>query len=230
VKIFIDSANVQEIEEAIQRGFPSGITTNPSILAKEKDKDFKSIIEGIIKLLRRYECDIPLSVEVFTADPGEMIAQAEEFVQEFGHYKNLNVKVPIGWDELKVIRELRSAGIRVNCTCCMSFNQSIMAALAGANYVSIFAGRIRDIGYDAWEVVRQVHAVFKERNYPSEIIVGSIRHIQDINDAIRAGADIVTVPPKFFKQLVSHPKTDEAVGQFLSDFSDWYRAPVQEKK
>jgi transaldolase len=105
----------------------------------------------------------------------------------------------------------------------MSFNQAVMAARAGANFVSIFYGRIRDIGYDAASIVRVTHQVFKEWNVPTEIIVGSIRHIHDVNEALQAGADIVTVPPKFFRQMVSHPKTDEAVHQFVTDFQNWLK-------
>jgi transaldolase len=221
MKIFIDSANLGEIEEALQRGFPAGITTNPSILAKEEKGDFRDHIKKIIGLVEKYGYDIPLSVEVFSTRPEEMVAQAEDFVQHFGTYRNLNVKVPIGWDELAVIRELRRRGIKVNCTCCMSYNQAIMAARAGANFVSLFYGRIRDTGCDAATVVRQVRATFREWSHPSEIIVGSIRHIMDVNEALQAGADIVTVPPKFFRQLTQHPKTDEAVRQFVTDFQKW---------
>ncbi len=221
MKIFIDSANLDEIEEALQRGFPAGITTNPSILSREEKGDFREHIKKIIGHVEKYGYDIPLSVEVFSTKPEEMVAQAEDFVRHFGSYRNLNVKVPIGWDELAVIRELRRRSIKVNCTCCMSYNQAIMAARAGANYVSLFYGRIRDIGYDAASVVRQVRATFREWNCPSEIIVGSIRHIMDINEALQAGADIVTVPPKFFRQMTQHPKTDEAVHQFVTDFQKW---------
>jgi len=221
MKIFVDSANLVEIEEALERGFPAGITTNPSILAKEEKGDFREHIRKIIELVQRYGYDIPLSVEVFSTKPDEMIAQAEDFVRHFGHYPHLAVKVPIGWDELAVIRELRRRGIRVNCTCCMSYNQAVMAAAAGASYVSLFYGRIRDIGADAAAVVRQVSATFRARGVACEIIVGSIRHIMDVNEALQAGADIVTVPPKFFRQLVSHPKTDEAVQQFVTDFRKW---------
>jgi transaldolase len=221
MKIFVDSANLTEIEEALERGFPAGITTNPSILSKEEKGDFRDHIKKIIRLLEKHGYDIPLSVEVFSTRPAEMVSQAEEFVRHFGSYRNLNVKIPIGWDELGVIRELRRRGIAVNCTCCMSYNQAIMAAAAGANFVSLFYGRIRDIGYDAASVVRAVHATLEESKVPCEIIVGSIRHIHDINEALMAGADIVTVPPKFFRQMVTHPKTDEAVGQFISDFQKW---------
>lgn len=221
MKIFIDSANLQEIEEALLRGFPGGITTNPSILSREEKGNFKAHVRRIIDLLQKHGYDVPLSVEVFTTDGAEMVAQAEEFVKAFGDYAKLNVKIPVGWNELGVIRELRGRGIRVNCTCCMSYNQAVMAALAGANYVSLFYGRIRDIGYDAALVVRQVRETFRARQVPCEIIVGSIRHIHDVNEALQAGADIVTVPPKFFRQLVSHPKTDEAVQQFIRDFEQW---------
>ena len=221
MKIFIDSANLTEIEEALQRGFPAGITTNPSILSKEEKGDYREHIKKIIGLMEKHGYDIPLSVEVFTTNPTEMIQQAEEFVKHFGSYRNLYIKIPIGWDELAVIRELRRRGVKVNCTCCMSFNQAMMGARAGANFVSIFYGRIRDIGYDAASVVRATHQVFREWNVSSEIIVGSIRHIYDVNEALMAGADIVTVPPKFFRQLTQHPKTDEAIHQFVTDFQKW---------
>jgi transaldolase len=175
MKMFVDTANLEELEETLKRGFPCGVTTNPSILSKEQRCDFRVHINHMIDLLRKYDFDIPLSVEVFTTDPREMIRQAEEFIGHFGHYPNLNVKVPVGWNELAVIAELRRRGIAVNCTCCMSYNQAVLAARAGANYVSLFWGRIRDIGYDAGSVVRQVHATFQQWSSPSEIIVGSIR-------------------------------------------------------
>lgn len=221
MKIFIDSANLAEIEDALQRGFPAGITTNPSILAKEEKGDFREHIRRIIDLVVKHGYEIPLSVEVFSTKPDEMVAQAEEFVRHFGSYAQLNVKVPVGWDELAVIRELRRRDIKVNCTCCMSYNQAIMAAQAGANYVSVFFGRIKDLGYDAGQVVRQLRATFRERQWPGEIIVGSIRHVMDVNEALQAGADIVTVPPRFFRQLTQHPKTDEVVGQFVTEFRAW---------
>ncbi|MBI4224447.1 MAG: fructose-6-phosphate aldolase [Deltaproteobacteria bacterium] len=220
MKIFIDSANLQDIEEALQRGFPRGITTNPSILAKEPKGDFKRHIEKIVGLLRKYKYDIPLSVEVFTNDPEEMVRQGEDFVKSFD-YPNINVKIPVGWEGLRAIHALKKRGIKINCTCCMSYNQSIMASLAGADFVSLFYGRIRDIGYDAFSVVQKVRATLKEWNSPTQMIVGSIRHICDINEAAQAGADIITVPPQFFRPMTAHPKTDEAVSQFLSDFKNW---------
>lgn len=221
MKIFVDSANLADIEEALKRGFPRGITTNPSILSKEKKTDFSKHIQKIIDLLVKYRYDIPLSVEVFSADPKEMITQAEQFVKSFGHYPNLNIKIPIGWNELQVIRELRARDIKVNCTACMTLNQAVMASLAGANFVSLFYGRIRDGGDDPERIVREVRAAFKEWGSTSEIIVGSIRQVGDIAAAITAGADIVTVQPKFFESMTSHPKTSEVINQFLTDFKNW---------
>jgi transaldolase len=221
MKIFVDSANLDEIEDALKRGFVAGVTTNPSIMSKEKRTDFGLHIRQIIELLQRYESAVPLSVEVFSLEPREMVRQALEFREKFGHYPGLNIKVPIGWNELAVIRELKKQGMQVNCTCCMSLNQAVMAAGAGADFVSLFYGRIRDIGYDAFSVVQRTHQVFHDGGISSEIIVGSIRHIHDVNDALLAGADIVTVPAKFFAQMVSHPKTDEAVNQFINDFRNW---------
>lgn len=226
MKLFVDTANLEELEACLRRGFTCGVTTNPAILSKEQRRDYREHINDMISLMLQYNCNVPLSVEVFTADPDEMLPQAEEFIQHFGHYPNLNIKVPIGWEELRVIAELRKRGIPVNCTCCMSYNQAIMAARAGANFVSLFWGRIRDLGYDAGHVVRQTRATFREWNFDSEIIIGSIRHIADINEGLQAGADIITVPPKFFPQMCAHPKTDEAVQQFITAFREWQTPPA----
>jgi transaldolase len=230
MKLFVDTANLVELEECVQRGFPAGVTTNPAILSKEERRDFREHINDMIAILKKYDCQIPLSVEVFTVDPVEMLTQAEEFVSYFGHYPHINIKIPVGWNELAVIAELARRGIDVNCTCCMSYNQAVMAARAGAKFVSLFWGRIRDVGYDAGSVVRQVAQTFRSWNSRSEIIVGSIRHIADINEAMQAGADILTVPPKFFPQMCAHPKTDEAVQQFISEFRKWQTPNVPLKK
>jgi transaldolase len=153
-------------------------------------------------------------------DPEAMLDQALKFVEAL-RYPELSVKVPIGWNELRVIAALRRRDIRVNCTCCMSFNQAYMAALAGASYVSLFYNRIRDIGYDARSVVAETVRAFREGGLDAQIIVGSIRHPYDVNEAFSAGAHIVTVPAKFLPQLTQHPKTTEAVSQFLTDFRRW---------
>jgi transaldolase len=220
MKIFVDSANLADIEAALVRGFVAGVTTNPSIVAREERGDFTEHVQKIVALLRRHGREVPLSVEVFAEDPAEMLDQALKFAAGFA-YPGLTVKIPIGWEELRVIAELRRRDVKVNCTCCMSFNQAYMAALAGANYVSLFYNRIRDIGVDARAVVAETARAFRAGGVDAEIIVGSIRHFQDVNEAFAAGAHIVTVPPKFFPEMTAHPKTTEAVGQFLADFRRW---------
>jgi transaldolase len=221
VKLFVDSANLTDIAEALDRGIASGVTTNPSILSKEERRDYRDHIGEIIEVLSKNGRAIPLSVEVFTTDPVAMIAQAEDFIDHFGHYGALTIKIPVGWDELRVIAALAERGIAVNATCGMSLNQALMALNAGARYISLFWGRIRDTGYDASVVVSDVRSMMDRGGSDSEIIVGSIRHIMDVNEAVLAGAHIVTVPPQFFPKMCQHPKTDEAVAQFLGDFKAW---------
>jgi len=221
MKLFVDSANLADIEAALKRGFPSGVTTNPSILAKEERRDYRDHIRDIIHILEKWGRDLPLSVEVFTTDPEEMIRQSEEFVSEFGFYSGLTIKVPIGWEELRVISALSDKEIPVNVTCGMSFNQAMIALNAGARYISLFWGRIKDTGYDASAVVSDVRTVMDRDGSNGEIIVGSIRHLMDVNEAMKAGAHIVTVPPPFLEKMCQHPKTDEAVNQFVTEFSEW---------
>jgi transaldolase len=221
MKLFVDSANLADIQAALERGFPSGVTTNPSILSKEERRDYREHIADIIELLLKFGRPLPLSVEVFTTDPSEMIEQAEEFIHHFGHYEPLTIKVPVGWDELRVISALAERNIAVNATCGMSLNQALMAVNAGARYISLFWGRIRDTGYDAGNVVGDVRQLLDRVGSSSEIIVGSIRHMMDVNEAALAGAHIVTVPPQFFPKMCQHPKTDEAVAQFVGDFREW---------
>lgn len=221
MKVFVDSANLDDIRAALERGFPRGVTTNPSILAKEEKRDYRVHMRDIIEILSKGEHALPLSVEVFATDPDEMIRQAEEFVEEFGDYDGLTVKVPVGWNELRVIATLAERGIAVNATCGMSLNQAVMALGAGARYISLFWGRIRDTGYDAGVVVSDVRSLMDRSDSSSEIIVGSIRHMMDVNEAMLAGAHIVTVPPQFFEKMCAHPKTDEAVHQFVTEFAEW---------
>lgn len=246
MKIFADTAHLSDIKAALKRGFIRGITTNPSILAKEPKADFEKHIGKIVELIKTYQPDAHLSVEVFSQDTDEILIQAKRFREVF-QLKNLSIKVHIGWDELGVIHALSKEGISINCTCNMSVSQAIMAAAAGAEYVSLFWGRIRDGGEnddefhtknrtamcnnnligveddDFWPgiVVGKVRHIF-DREYPNaKIIAGSMRSVRDIIDAGLAGAHIVTVPPKFFPGMISHFKTDEVVTQFLNDFEKW---------
>jgi len=147
MKIFVDTANLKDIEEALKRGFIDGVTTNPSLLAKEPKTKFEKHIGKIVKLLKKYKGGEHLSVEVFSQDPEEILKQAKYFVETF-KYDSLSIKVQVGWNELEVINKLAKEGISVNCTACMTVMQGIMAAHAGAKYISFFWGRIRDSGTD----------------------------------------------------------------------------------
>lgn len=244
MKIFIDSANLSDIEEGLKRGFASGVTTNPSLLAKEPKSSFEGHVGKIVELIQRYQPGIHLSVEVFSTDPDEILRQAKRFIEQF-RYPKLSIKVQVGWNELAIIKRLADEGISVNCTACMSVTQAIMAARAGAAYVSLFWGRIRDGGVapesqkdrserfergamderdgDPAIVTHSVRELLDRSGLSTEIIVGSIRRVTDVRDALLAGAHIVTVPPKFFPDMIGHFKTDQVVGQFLSDFDTWLR-------
>lgn len=244
MKFFIDTANLEEIKAALTRGFIRGVTTNPSLLAKEPKGKFEDHIAKIVDILKKYQNGAHLSVEVFSRDPQEILSQAKHF-QKIFNYRSLSIKVQVGWNELAVINKLAKNGISVNCTACMTVSQAVMAAYAGARYVSLFWGRIRDGGSDAnrvtdrealfraraldvddfnpYIVVEKTRKIIDREKLPAEIIAGSIRGVVDIRDAGLAGAHIVTVPPKFFPTMISHFKTDEVVNQFLSDFQSWLK-------
>ncbi len=183
-----------------------------------------------------------LSIEVFSKDPEEMFKQAQGFIKKF-KYPQMSIKVQVGWNELETIKRLSDMGISVNCTACMTVSQAMLAARAGAKYVSLFSGRIRDGATDALAVkertlalekkiidqkdfnpvfvVESVRKLLDESKLKSEIIVGSIRSVTDIRDLALAGAHIITIPPKFFPDMASHFKTDQVVEQFLNDFKGW---------
>ncbi|MBI1974767.1 MAG: hypothetical protein HYS57_00215 [Parcubacteria group bacterium] len=248
-KFFIDTANLEEINAALERGFV-GVTTNPSLLAKEPKGNYMEHLRRIVDLLRSYPLadgsSPSLSVEVFTNDQKEMVRQAKEFVDMLG-YPGLAIKIHIlyqGQDNLSVIRALARQGISVNCTACMSVYQAVLAAAAGAKYVSLLWGRIKDGGkpsaqfaayynelleknilaptdFDPKVAVSETRQIL-DRHYPkSEIIAGSIRSPLDIKEASLAGAHIVTLNPKFLPQMTGHFKTEEIVSQFFNDFQTW---------
>lgn len=242
MKIFIDSANLTDLEEGLKRGFAQGVTTNPSLLAKEPKSSFDVHVNKILDLIKKYQPGIHLSIEVFSRDSEEILKQAQEFVKIF-NYPQLSIKVQVGWNELETIKKLSNAGISVNCTACMDVMQALMAAHAGARYVSLFWGRIRDgktdekalaeredyfkrkvlddKDFDPAFAIKSVRQFIDQNHLNSEIIAGSIRSVVDIRDAGLAGAHIVTVPPKFFPDMMKHFKTDQVVDQFMTDFRQW---------
>ena len=207
MQIFIDTANVEEIREAVSWGCVSGATTNPKIMSMEKaGYSFQEKIEEILKIVKN-----PVSVEVTAEDFEGMVKEAEEFAS---WDENIVIKIPMGKEGLKAVNILEREGIRTNVTAIMAVNQAILAALSGASYVSIFYGRVCDMGYDAFEVIKNTSELFRLHQVPSKIIVGSIRTLLDINRAFLAGADIVTVPFKFLKIMTENLQTEATVKEF----------------
>ena len=214
MKIFLDTANVDEISKWLNYGVLDGVTTNPSILLKEGGSDMEGRVREIANLINPK----PLSVEVFTNDPDEMIQQANIFA---GWAPNIVVKIPVlnehGTPCFGVVNTLEQSGIRVNMTACLSFGQMAMGAKAGASYISIFSGRVSDEGNDSTKLIQESVNWLAHWNYPSEIIVGSIREAINIQDAAMAKAHIITTPPQFLLKWVDHYYTRATVRTFNED-------------
>jgi transaldolase len=214
MQLFIDSADYKQIESWLQQGIVDGVTTNPSIMFKDGVTDLEEGGRRIAGLLG----ERPLSVEVTSNDREAMLKQARTFAT---WARNIVVKVPIinefGESCLGVIHQLTQEGISVNATAILSFNQVILAAKAGATYVSIFAGRVADEGNDPAVVIRNVRQWTDTWEYPARIIVGSIRTVMDVQNAALAGAHIVTIPPQFLPKMLDHRYSRETVHQFVQD-------------
>jgi transaldolase len=214
MQIFIDSADASQIENWLEQGVVDGVTTNPSIMFKDGVTDLQAGSLRLSKLLG----DRPLSVEVTSNDLDTMLEQGRLFAT---WARNIVIKIPIvnesGHSCLSVIHRLSQEGIAVNATAILSFNQAILAAKAGATYVSIFAGRVADEGNDASVVIRNVRRWLDDWSFSARIIVGSIRTVMDIQNAALAGAHIVTIPPQFLPKMVDHRYTRETVRQFMQD-------------
>lgn len=218
MKLFLDTANLEEIDKGLQLGILSGITTNPALIAKEPKADFLEHIKKITALCKKHNQEIPLSIEVFKTDPDEMIQQAKDFVAQID-YANINIKIPVGFEEMRVITKLGKSNIPVNCTCGFNEAQAVLAANAGAKYFSFFCGRMKDIGVNPFEVIKNTRKLLEGTN--TEIIIGSIRHMQDLVDSHLAGAHIVTAPLAILEKMAIHPKTTESINQFLDEFNEW---------
>jgi transaldolase len=209
--IFLDTANIEQIRQAAKLGIISGVTTNPSLLAKEGHADYEKAAKQICKII-----DGPVSVEVLTEDADAMIKEARV---KAAWAPNVNIKIPITTEGLKATKVLSEEGIEVNMTLCFSPNQALLGALAGATYVSIFIGRLDDTGQDGMQVVEDTLTILG--NYPeldAQLIAASIRHPMHVIDAAMAGADIATVPYAVLMQMIHHPLTDIGIKRFLADF------------
>ncbi|MBI5519683.1 MAG: fructose-6-phosphate aldolase [Desulfovibrio sp.] len=210
MKIFLDSANIDHIRQAKSLGAIEGVTTNPSLLAREKG-DWKKLVRQICK-----EIDGPVSVEVIATDPADMLAEARDLVKIA---PNVVVKVPVTLDGLKVIHELHQRGIETNATLVFSANQALLAAKAGAGYVSPFIGRLDDIGQDGMQVVQDIMTVFRNYDLSTQVLAASIRHVNHFLQAALLGADAATVPLAVLLDLVKHPLTDIGLAKFLDDWA-----------
>jgi transaldolase len=214
MQIFIDSANIGEIAMWFKMGVIDGVTTNPSIMLKDGVYDVETGAREIAALID----PLPLFIEVTTNDPDDMLSQAQVFTSWAA---NIVVKIPYityeGTPCYGVISQLETSGIRVNATAAMSLGQIILAAKAGSTYISLFAGRVADEGGNAPEVIRLAVEWLERWKYKSRVVVGSIRSVGDVLNAVVAGAHIVTIPPQFLYKMADHKYTRETVKQFLDD-------------
>jgi transaldolase len=209
MKFFIDTANVKEIREAASLGVVDGVTTNPSLIAKE-GRDFKEVISEICSIV-----DGPISAEAVSLEAGAMIAEGTELAKI---HKNIVVKLPMTKDGLKATKVLAEKGIKVNMTLVFSPSQALLAAKVGAGYVSPFVGRLDDISHYGMDLVSQIVTIFDNYGFETEVIVASIRNPLHVVDAALAGAHIATIPFGVIDQLVKHPLTDIGIEKFLADW------------
>lgn len=207
MKLFIDTANVSEIRE--MAWLINGVTTNPTLVAREK-RPFKEVIAEICEIV-----DGPVSAEATALDAEGMIAQARELSTI---HENVVIKIPMTEEGMKAVKTLSQEGIRTNVTLVFSANQALLAAKCGASFVSPFVGRIDDVGGDGMNLVSQILDVYTAYEYSTEVIVGSVRHPRHVLDAALLGADIATVPYAVLKKLFNHPLTDVGIKRFLKDW------------
>ncbi len=209
MKFFIDTANIAEIKEAARMGMADGVTTNPSLIAKE-DGDFETIIKQICEVV-----DGPISAEVISLDTEGMVSEARQLAKI---HKNIVIKIPMTVDGLKAVSTLAAEGIRTNVTLVFSPLQALMAAKAGAAYVSPFVGRLDDLSTDGMELVEQIVEIYSNYVFDTEVIVASVRNPLHVLESALIGADIATIPFKVLDKLAAHPLTDKGIQAFLDDW------------
>ncbi|SHF63962.1 transaldolase [Caldanaerobius fijiensis DSM 17918] len=210
MKFFIDTANIEEIKEANELGVISGVTTNPSLVAKE-GRDFIEVIKEIAEIV-----DGPISAEVISEDHEGMVQEARKLA---GIHKNIVIKIPMTAEGLKAVKILSKEGIKTNVTLIFSANQALLAARAGATYVSPFIGRLDDISSDGMKLIEDIAQIFKTYDIKTEIIAASVRHPVHVLTAAKLGAHIATVPYKVIMQMIKHPLTDAGIERFKEDWA-----------
>jgi len=209
MKFFIDTANINEIREAEALGILDGVTTNPSLVAKE-GKPFKETILAICNLVNG-----PVSVEVVATEKDGMLREAHEFAK---WHKNVVIKLPTTRDGVKACKALAGEGIKVNMTLCFSPNQALLVAKAGATYVSPFIGRLDDISQDGMKLIRDVVQIYNNYGYSTQVLTASVRHPMHVVDAALAGSHVATIPWKVLDMMFNHPLTDKGLAAFLKDW------------
>jgi transaldolase len=209
MKFFVDTAEIKEIKELAATGLLDGVTTNPSLVAKS-GRDFKEVIAEICKAVEG-----PVSAEVTSLEADGMIEEGKKLAKIA---KNVAVKVPLTLDGLKACRTLSQAGTMVNVTLCFSANQALLAAKAGATFISPFIGRLDDINIDGMELIREIRHIYDNYDFTTQILAASIRSANHVKDAALAGADVATIPPAVLKGLAKHPLTDKGIESFLADW------------
>lgn len=209
MKFFIDTANISEIKEAAALGILDGVTTNPSLVSKE-GKDFRKLLDEILAIV-----DGPVSAEVISTDYDGILKEAYELAKI---HHNIVIKVPLIKEGLKAVKTLTSENIKTNVTLCFSPSQALLAAKAGATYISPFVGRLDDISHDGMELISQIVQIYKNYNYKTEVLVASIRHPLHLVEAALMGADVCTMPFSVIDRLFNHPLTDIGLEKFLSDW------------
>jgi transaldolase len=209
MKFFLDTANVDEIREAASLGLIDGVTTNPSLVAKA-GRPFEELIHEICEIVQG-----PVSAEVVEVEAAAMIEEGRRLAAIHEH---VVVKCPLTRDGLKATRALADDDIRVNVTLCFSPTQALLAAKAGAAYISPFVGRLDDVSQDGMELLQQIIAIYENYGFPTEVLAASIRHPKHVLDAALMGADVVTLPYKVFDALFNHPLTDKGLAAFLADW------------
>jgi len=214
MKIFIDTADLDEIRELASWGIIDGVTTNPTLIAKS-GRPFKEIINEIFKIV-----DGPISLEVISEKAEEMVKEAKTLVTRIPqkYRKNIAIKIPMNSEGLKAVKVLSKEGIQTNVTLVFSANQALLAAKAGAAFVSPFIGRLDDIGQEGMQVIEEIMDIFTNYDYKTEVIVASIRHPIHVIQAAQLGAHIATVPPSVIRKMVKHSLTDVGIKRFLDDW------------
>jgi transaldolase len=209
MKFFVDTADVAEIREVASTGLLDGVTTNPSLVSKS-GRDFRDVIKEICSIVEG-----PVSAEVTALAADAMVAEGQSLAKIA---TNVAVKVPLTWDGLKACRALTQSGLKVNVTLCFNANQALLAAKAGAAFISPFIGRLDDVGQDGMELIGEIRQIYDNYDFDTEILAASIRTVNHVKYAALAGADVATVPVAIMKALVKHPLTDKGIDSFLADW------------